>query len=94
MVRGASVRVPLLNRLQSTPDKVIAHNLGALEYVARRSSRVFYSSSLKHLLRLKQRWLKHALSFLRVIVCSLDRNTHEKSFPKALSMIQGVKNEL
>ena len=41
-----------------------------------------YGSSLKHLLRQKQR-----LSFLRVIVCVLGQRTHEKSFLKALLMM-------
>ena len=52
-----------------------------------------YSSSLKHLLRQKQSFLKHKMSFLLVIVCFPGRRAHEKPFLKALLMSQGVTNE-
>ena len=55
---------------------------------------MYDSSSLKHLLRQKQWFLTHKMSFLHVIVCLLGRRAHEKAFLKALLVIQGVKSEL
>ena len=53
-----------------------------------------YSSSLKHLLTPQQWLLQPRMRSLHLIVCLPGQRTHEKSFLKALLMIQGVMNEL